>query len=223
MSILFVLLTFLLIMTITYFLRGGRDERLAQAKAAALATAPPPPVISREMGFDIPRGYFFHPGHTWALDEGRQNARIGLDGFAATLFGRVERIEVSGLNRWVRQGQKLWSVTCDGQTVDMLSPVEGVLISVNNNVLKDPNLALTDPYKEGWICVIKSPEINTNLKNLMQGPMVAPWMQSTLSRLTSMTAQNTAVMQDGGHPVSGLLKKVEPDLQRRIVREFFLT
>lgn len=222
MSILFVLLTFLLIMVITYFIKG-RDERAAAARTLLATATPAQPVMTREMGFDLPRGYFFHPGHTWALDEGHQNARIGLDNFAANLFGKPERIEVAALNRWVRQGQKLWSVTFDGQTVDMLSPIEGVLISVNNNVLKDPELAVKDPYKEGWICVVKSPEINTNLKNLVQGPMVAPWMQGNLSRLASMTAHSAAVMQDGGQPVAGLLKKVDADLQRRIVREFFLT
>jgi glycine cleavage system H protein len=220
MSILFVLLTFLLIMTITYFLRSG-DAREQPLKT--MLASPNPPRMTRDMGFEILRGYFFHPGHTWAIDEGNQNARIGLDGFAANLIGKAERIEVAALNRWVRQGQKLWSVTFDGMTLDMLSPVEGVLISVNQNVQKDPSLALKDPYKEGWLCVIKAPEINTNLKNLVQGPMVAPWMQGTLARLSSMTAPAGAAMQDGGQPVNGLLNKLEPDLQRRVVREFFLT
>ena len=221
MSILFVLLTFLLIMVITYFIKGGQERvavRPVQAKAV-----PDQPVLTREMGFEVPRDYFFHPGHTWAIDEGRQNARIGLDSFAASMIGAADRIEIAGLNRWIRQGQKLWSVTFDGQTVDMLSPIEGVLISVNQNVLKDPGLALRAPYKEGWICMIKSPELNTNVKNLVQGPMVAPWMQGTLARLSSMTASSAALMQDGGQPIHGLLKKVDPELQRRIVREFFLT
>jgi glycine cleavage system H protein len=219
MSILFVLLTFLLIMVITYFIKG-RDAGVVAAKSLA---APLQPVMAREMGFDLPRGYFFHPGHTWALDEGHQNARIGLDSFAASLIGKPEHIEVAALNRWVRQGQKLWSLSYDGQTVDMLSPIEGVLVSVNQSVLSNPELAVTDPYKEGWVCVIKSPEINTNLKNLVQGPMVAPWMQGTLARLASMTAQAGAVMQDGGQPVAGLLKKLDPALQRRVIREFLLT
>lgn len=222
MSILFVLLTFLLIMTITYFLRGG-DMRAQVPVAAKPKLDPTSPFMTRDMGFEIPRGYFFHPGHTWAIDEGHQNVRIGLDGFAANLIGKAERIEVAALNRWVRQGQKLWSVTFDGKTFDMLSPVEGVLISVNQNVQKEPELALKDPYKEGWVCVVKAPELNTNLKNLVQGPMVAPWMQGTLARLSSMTAPAGAVMQDGGQPVSGLLAKLDDELQRRIVREFFLT
>jgi glycine cleavage system H lipoate-binding protein len=178
----------------------------------------------RDLGFDIPRGYCFHPGHTWVLDEGRQNARVGLDGFAANLVGKIDRIEVPGLDRWVRQGQKIWSITRDNLTIDMVSPIEGVVIAVNPEVQTDPGLLTKDPYQDGWVCVVKSPDLATNAKNLLQGSFVASWMQSTLRRVSAMLpplAEATA--QDGGVPVSGLLMQVDGRVQRAMVKEFFLT
>ena len=65
----------------------------------------------------------------------------------------------------------------------MLSPVEGVLVSVNHEVLKNPNLVVEDPYKNGWLCVVKAPELAINVKNLLQGPIVAAWMQNSIARL----------------------------------------
>ena len=118
MSILFVLLTFLLLISITYFRRHG-----AETAVQVQAPRPPAPQLNRELGFEIPKGYAFHPGHTWVLDEGRQNARIGLDSFAANLLGKVERIEIGALNRWVRQGQKLLTLTREGMSIDLLSNV----------------------------------------------------------------------------------------------------
>ena len=219
MSILFVLLMFLLIMSITYFVR-----RPGEAIRPAMIAAPPAPEIEREVGFNVPKGYCFHPGHTWVLDEGRQNARIGIDAFAANLLGKIDRIEVIGLNRWVRQGQKLVTVTHGGITADLVSPVEGIVMSVNPQILKAPDLLVNDPYQEGWICVVKSPDLGTNVRNLVQGTMVAPWMQHTLARLTNLTSQYvTATAADGGLPVHGLLAQVEPGLQRRLISEFFLT
>ena len=221
MSILFVLLTFLVVITVTYFLR--RDQPVA----AVLAEAYPgvkPPLMAKDQGFDVPRGYCFHPGHMWVLDEGRQNARIGLDSFGTNLVGKIDRIEVVGLNRWVRQGQKVCTITRDGMSADLLSPVEGVIISVNNEVLKDPGLLTKDPYKNGWICVIKSPEIATNLNNLLQGQLVAPWMQNSVRQLSLMTAKLApAAAADGGLPVAGLLAHLEPGVQRTMIHEFFLT
>jgi len=221
MSILFVLLTFLVVITVTYFLR--RDQPVATVQAEALPHMAMP-VLEKAQGFDVPRGYCFHPGHTWVLDEGRQNARIGLDTFGANLIGKIDRVEVVGLNRWVRQGQKICTITHDGTTVDLLSPVEGVIISVNNDVLQDPSLIAKDPYRNGWICVVKSPEIATNLNNLLQGVLVAPWMQNSVRRLSEMTAKLApAAAADGGLPVSGLLAQLEPGVQRTMIHEFFLT
>jgi len=221
MSILFVLLTFLLIMTITYFIKG-KDEVMQ----AAAGPQPSTPRMHFELGFEIPKDYCFHPGHTWAIDEGRQNARVGMDSFAANLLGKVERVEVVGVNRWVRQGQKLMTVTSGSTSVDMLSPAEGIVMSVNPEVLNDPNVVVSDPYKSGWIATIKSPDLSTNMRNLVSGPLVAPWMQNTLGRLSTMAAQAGAqvpVAADGGVPVSGLLAHLDPVLQRRVIREFFLT
>ncbi len=221
MTILFVLLTFLVIISITYYTKRGQPA--VQRPQVLVAPAVAPRMV-RDMGFEIPKGYCFHPGHTWVIDEGRQNARVGMDSFAASLLGKVDRVEVAGLNRWVRQGQKVWSVTRDGMTVDMVSPIEGVVIAVNPEVQKDPSLITRDPYKDGWVCVIKSPDMTTNVNNLLKGSFVAPWMQNTLGRMRAMTPQlSTATAQDGGLPVSGLLAQVDPTTQRAMIKEFFLT
>ena len=221
MSILFVLLTFLLIMSITYFLRREQPAVAVQPRVYAQPAAPS---MTREQGFEVPKGYCFHPGHTWVLDEGRQNARIGLDSFGAALLGKIDRVEVVGLNRWVRQGQKICTISRDGLAVELLSPIEGVVVSVNQDVLNDPSMLLKDPYKAGWICVVKAPEIALNLNNLLQGSLVGSWMQNSVRRLATMTSQlSPAAAADGGLPVSGLLAQLEPGAQRAMIREFFLT
>ena len=220
MSILFVLLTFLLVLTVMYF-RGPQESEampLAPSKPAAA------PIMLQRDGFEAPPGYWFHAGHTWALDEGHQDARVGIDGFAANLFGKIEAIELSGLNRWVRQGQKLCTVTSEGKSADLLSPVEGVLVSVNHEVLKDPNLIVEDPYKNGWLCVIKAPELAINAKNLLQGTVVPAWMQNCAVRARAMLQPLTpSLAQDGGLPVKGLFLQVDGDVRRQLAREFFLT
>lgn len=218
MSILFVLLTFLLVITATYFLRGGKE---AAMQATAWPDLPAPDLV-RDRGFEVPKGYAFHPGHSWVLDEGRQNARIGLDAFGSTLLGKADRVEVMPLNRWVRQGQKLCTLSREGCSVELMSPVEGVVISVNEQLLRDPSLLGKDPYGNGWICAIKSPEMETNLKNLIGGPMIVPWMQHSMKRLAGMTANLGAATADGGLPVPGLLAQLDSVAQKAVIKEFFL-
>jgi glycine cleavage system H lipoate-binding protein len=219
MTILFVLLTFLVIMTITYF--TGRDIKPLYDEAPIIAS-PQLPRIVRDAGFDVPQGYTFHPGHTWVVDEGRQNARVGMDAFAANLLGPIDKLEVVGLNRWVRQGQKIISASCGNTTVDMVAPVEGVVIAVNPDVVRDPSVLKHDPYKEGWLCMVKSPDLKTNLKNLIAGHFVAPWMQNTVSAVNGI-ANAGATAADGGLPIDGLLPKLSPEQQKVLIKEVFLT
>jgi len=205
MSILFVLLMFLLIMTFSY-LRQPSEQPVVKPEVWA---KPQPPRMEREFGFDIPQGYCFHPGHTWVLKETTDNARVGIDSFAT---------------RWVRQGQKLVSIISGDTTIDMLSPVEGVVTSINSDVLRDPNLVAQDPYKDGWIAMVKSPDLAINQKNLVQGIMVAPWMQNNVTRLNASISQaSPALAQDGGVPVSGILGRLAPELKQKLVKEFFLS
>lgn len=220
MSILFVLLMFLLIMSISYF----RGVKVQPAAKPELRAGPSAPRMEREYGFAIPQDYCFHPGHTWVMKEAPENARVGLDSFAANLLGKIDRIEVIGPNRWVRQGQKLMTVHGGGTVLDLLSPVEGVVTAINHDAVQDPSLITRDPYKDGWIAMVKSPDLAINEKNLVQGPMVAPWMQNNVTRLNGMLAQlSPALAQDGGLPIGGLLARVTPELRQKLVKEFFLS
>ena len=217
MSILFVLLTFLLVMTITYF-RGTKDAMVARPQVG-----PPTPRLERSLGVAVPQGYCFHPGHTWMAREGADYARVGLDGFAANLLGTIDRVETTGENRWVRQGQKLFTVHSGSLALEFLSPVEGVVTAINPDVMQEPGMVTRDPYERGWVATVKAPDLDINQNNLVQGGMVGPWMQNNLTRLNGMVAEMAPAMAaDGGVPLAGLLQRVAPEVRQRLVSEFFL-
>ncbi len=219
MTILFVLLTFLVIISVRYFI----EPKSQPALEPEIIAKPQPPRVKREYGFEIPQDYCFHLGHTWVTKEGANDARVGVDKFVTNLMGKIEHIEVRGTDRWVRQGQKLITLSSNGASVDLLSPVEGVVTAVNDDVLRDPSLVANDPYENGWIAIVKSPDLKINQRNLIQGSMVAPWMQNNVARLSAMLSPLPALAQDGGSPISGLLPRLTPELLQKVVKEFFLS
>ena len=219
MSILFVLLMFLLIISVRYFI----EPKTQPAMEPEIVAKPQPPLVKREYGFEIPQEYCFHLGHTWAMKEGTNDARVGVDRFVTNLMGKIDHIEVCGVDRWVRQGQRLITLSGGGATLDLLCPVEGVVTAINQDALRDPTLVANDPYANGWIAIVKSPDLKVNQKNLIQGSMVAPWMQNNLTRLNAMLSPSPALAQDGGHPISGLLPRLDPELRQKVVKEFFLS
>ncbi len=218
MTILFVLLTFLVVITVRYFI-----EPKSQPAAEPEVVAKPQPLrVKREYGFEIPQDYCFHLGHTWVNKECANDAKVGVDKFVTNLMGKIDRIEVRGTDRWIRQGQKLITLSSNGFTVDLVSPVEGVVVAINNDALQDPSLVTNDPYEKGWIAMVDSPELKINQRNLIQGPMVASWMQNNVARLNAMLSPSLALAQDGGSPVGGLLPQLTQELRQKVVKEFFL-
>jgi glycine cleavage system H lipoate-binding protein len=219
MSILFVLLTFIVIVTANYLWFRPQTVPLAPQPAVR----PPAPILTKEQGFNIPKGYAFHPGHTWVMPESREDVRVGLDSFATDLIGNIDHIDVVAPNRWVRQGQRLMTLKAGDVSFDLVAPVEGVIMAINKEVVDDPTLAARDPYRDGWIATIKAPDLATNQKNLMQNSMIAPWMHYSQTRLIAALEKiNPALAQDGGTPVSGVLLKIPAELRTKLIADFFL-
>jgi len=219
MSILFALLMFLLVITVRYLVER-KDQPALEPEIIA---RPQAPLVKHEYGFEIPQDYCFHLGHTWAMKQGTDDARVGVDKFVTNLMGKIDHIEIRKPDRWVRQGQKLITLSGEGTSIDLLSPVEGVVTAINQDALRDPSVVTNDPYDNGWIAIVKSPDLKINQRNLIQGSMVAPWMQNNLSRLKAMLAPTPALAQDGGVPVNGLLPRLAPELRQKVVKEFFLS
>jgi len=219
MSILFVLLMFLLVISIRSFL----EPKPQPTPELELVSSPQPPLVRREYGFEIPQGYCFHLGHMWAMKEGTDDARVGVDRFVTNLMGKIDHIDLRGADRWVRQGQKLITLSGGGASFDLPSPVEGLVTAINHDALREPSLVADDPYQNGWIAIVKSPDFKINRRNLIQGSMVAPWMQNNLSRLNAMLSPTPALAQDGGGPIRGLLPRLTPELRQKVEKEFFLS
>ena len=208
----------LLLMLAVFYFRWRQAVQVAILLHSEAPRAQAQPVSAVE----LPGGYYFHPSHTWMAKHGTAMARVGLDGFAANLVGRVQQISVVGEQRWVRQGQKLMTITSDCETIEMLSPLEGVVAAINPEVIRDPGLALRDPYRKGWVCQIKSSEMETNLRNLMQGPLAERWLEGSFQQLKSMLAEADPVLaQDGGLPLPGAFSRLSPQQRKQLVKEFF--
>src|ERR1017187_8371500 len=73
--------------------------RVAYPASAATATAAAPVVA----GVTLPEGLSYHPGHAWAVDAGNGRVRVGLDEFADSLLGGIQKLDVPQRGRWFRQ------------------------------------------------------------------------------------------------------------------------
>jgi len=200
-----------------------RHARELQARTAAPEVRQEVPVFSSMNavgGFKTPAHLAYHPGHTWATKESRQVVRIGLDDFAAHVVGKIDKIDLPARGRWLRQGERGWTIGRGTHSFEMLSPIEGEVIDINPEVLRNPALAQEDPYGVGWLVAVQAPAVDSNMKNLLHGRLAQRWMEESVSSLHMRVSPGSeAYMQDGGHPVADMLSLVPEAQWDKLVEE----
>ena len=144
--------------------------------------------------------------------------------FASKLTGKIDRITLPQRGQWLRQGQKICTVYRDGNAVDMVSPIEGSVADINETVARDPKLALRDPYGEGWLVTVQSPDAKTNFRNLLGGALARWWTEESASRLQrKMPMALGALAQDGGVAMDDATAHIPGQDWMPIAKEFFLS
>ncbi|HVS30817.1 MAG TPA: glycine cleavage system protein H [Thermoanaerobaculia bacterium] len=143
--------------------------------------------------------------------------------FAARVAGGVSRIDVPARGQWIRQGQKIIAMQKDGFELDLVSPIEGTVVDVNDAVLTDPNVTRADPYGHGWLLKVNSPDAKTNFRNLLEGNVARRWMEDAAGRLRGLIAAPKLVTaHDGGVAADDLLGLLPAAERENAVRELFL-
>jgi glycine cleavage system H lipoate-binding protein len=224
-TVILVLLTFVTFLLIDHFYSRKRAItqpalQMASAKREALPRLQP----SLVGGFQVPDNLRYHPGHTWAISESPSLVRVGMDDFASKLTGTVDQITLPQRGQWLRQGQKICTMHREGKAVDMVSPIEGSVADINEALAQDPKLALRDPYGEGWLVTVQSPDAKTNFRNLLGGALARWWTEESASRLQrKMPMALGALAQDGGVAMENVTAHIPGQDWTQIAREFFLS
>ena len=222
MTLILVLLMFGTFIAIDYFRNRHRPPQVAEQKLPQ--SAPHFSLGDYVEGFHVPETVRYHAGHGWALRERSRLARVGVDEFGASLLGGVERIELPKPGRWVRQGQKAWTFYRDGEKCQMVSPVEGEVVEVNEEVLKDPSLLRKDPFGSGWLMTVHVPDEESVRRNFLPVHLVKDWIRECAERLFAEQPQLAGpVMADGGRPIESLTAAMPDSSWKELTKEFFLT
>lgn len=222
MTVILVLLTFVTFLLIDHFYSGKRVVQ--PVLEVAKREAPSRLVPSLVGGFRVPENLRYHPGHTWALSESPSLVRVGMDDFASKLAGKVESISLPQRGQWIRQGQKVCTLHRDGAAVDMVSPIEGSVADINDAIVRDPALTTKDPYGDGWLITVQSPDAKTNFRNLLGGALARWWTEESAGRLQrKMPNLLGALAQDGGVAMDNLTAQMPDQDWTALAKEFFLS
>jgi glycine cleavage system H protein len=117
--------------------------------------------------------YYLIEKHVWARPIEGGLVRVGMTSVAGKLSGgklAAVTIKAKAVGQEVPQGKSLATVESSKFVGPVPAPVTGVLLRGNDKLVANPNLAITDPYGEGWIAEIKPANWEAEKSGLATGP-----------------------------------------------------
>lgn len=223
MVVLLVILTIAALLTVEFVMHRRRAREKTRASEGWITLEPALSPVSRS-----PAGLFYHSGHTWAHLSPSGEANVGIDDFAQGIIGSIERIELPAPGTRVRQGEKAFTVIQKSKKIDFVSPLDGLVRSVNESVNPDPGLVKKHPYTDGWLFTIQPNNLIHNLKRLKIGGEALAWLEKEVRRFVEFLALHSAkpqevgvTMHDGGLYLEGVVEKIDGELLQLVTKKFF--
>jgi glycine cleavage system H protein len=202
MVALFVIATFLILLTIDYFV---------QRSSAKVEAVHRPEQASER--FLIPRGYFFAPKHSWVELLGNGKTRVGVDDFIQKIVGPIDTISIAPLHAVVKKGEPILTITQGHRKLSFTAPLSGKIVEINDALTASPSILNADPYVRGWVAVIEPENLGKDIKGMTIAEEAARWLKDEIARFREFLKSRApqpelagATMLDGGVPVAGALR-----------------
>ena len=119
---------------------------------------------------NIPSGLKYVSSHEWLRLEDNSEITVGITDYAQELLGDIVFIELPNIGVKFSAGEAVGVIESVKAASDIYIPISAKIVSVNDDLLTNPNLINTSSYDQGWIFRIKPDDINDydNLLNAHQ-------------------------------------------------------
>ena len=174
-------------------------------------------------GFELAEDTYYHEGHTWARPEYGGRVRVGLDDFAQKLMGSLSRVEIPGIGREVKQGEVGFQIRFNGETAQVLSPIDGIVSHINNQLLDHPELVNESPYEEAWVFIVEPTKLRKNLKGLYYGEEAQRYVSEEREKLFAMANEDLRIAADGGESVKDIFSELKKENRIKFIKTFLRT
>jgi len=92
--------------------------------------------------------------HEWALLEEGKDILVGISDYAQIALGDIVFVNLPSIGDEVKQGESFGDVESVKAVSDLISPVSGKVIAVNDALLNAPELLNSDPL-DTWIIQVE--------------------------------------------------------------------
>ena len=117
------------------------------------------------MSYQFPDNLNYADTHEYVLEENGL-LKIGVSEFAIDQLGDIVFVELADQGSTLEKGETFGTIESVKAVEEVYLPFSGEIVSVNENVIDNPELLQNDPIGEGWLVILK-PESKVSFDDLM--------------------------------------------------------
>ena len=127
-------------------------------------------------GYNMPDELYYHEEHSWARVDGTK-VTVGMTDFFQKEAGDIVFVDLPDEEDEVSQGEVCGKIQSRKWIGNLIAPVSGEIVEINEDLEDDTSLVNTDPYGKGWIIVIEASDLDSELENLIHGDAVISYIE----------------------------------------------
>lgn len=102
-----------------------------------------------------PEDLRYHPAHDWARVDG-DVATLGITWYAQDSLGELVHYEPPDVGATLAKESVYGEVESVKAVSDLISPLSGEVLEINQKAVDEPDAVNEDPYGEGWLVRIQT-------------------------------------------------------------------
>ena len=130
------------------------------------------------MSFEnVPEENYYTKDHEWAhVDENM--VTVGITDYAQDSLGEIVYVDLPDVGQRVVQSNRFGAVESVKAASDLVAPVSGTVVEVNESLVDDPSPINDDSFNEGWLVRIEM-DTEKELVELLQARDYVKWIKES--------------------------------------------
>jgi glycine cleavage system H protein len=97
----------------------------------------------------------YHDQHDWARLEGEEHAVFGITWYAQDSLGEIVFLDLPEVGATIDKDASYAEVESVKAVSDVIAPMSGEIVAVNDSLEDTPEKINEDPYGEGWLVKVR--------------------------------------------------------------------
>jgi glycine cleavage system H protein len=133
-------------------------------------------------GYNMPDELFYNQDHSWARVDGTK-VTVGMTDFFQQEAGDIVFVDLPEEEDEVSQGEICGKIQSRKWIGNLVAPISGEIVEINEDLEDEPELINSDPYGKGWILVIEAgDDLESELENLIQGDALVSFLEEEIKK-----------------------------------------